>query len=258
MLPKDILPKEIKDDKEKLAGFVLGSVGCIAILIALGMKGVTGQNILDAIKDIAGLGTILFVAVIAVRARKSNVTLKDIGESLLEEVQRRNESILTGPEYSNLAFTSDSDKAPRMKYLFFKRTKESTWKKKVAFIPLDFLADGILDIRVSKATLVNLGIASASEDVISNCQTKVQNAVKQVLQGLPPDQYKVMQASEEAAGDEDEEAEPKPSAKSAPKLSNSAITITFRKDINHKTFAKTVFSCTDAALKTITSFATKC
>lgn len=246
------LPKEVRDDPERFAGFVLGTVGCTAIVLALGLKGVNGENILDAIKDIAGLGTILFVAVIAIRVRKSSISLKDIGEQALEKLRKENEGLLSGPEFSSLA--PDSDKSVRMKYLFFKRTKESTWKKKVAFVPLDLLSDGILDIRVMKSTLANRGVKSPPDEEIKRWQSGVRDRVKQVLTRLRSDQYKIMHPSEEDAADEDEDNESKLTSKASPKVPNSAITIAFDKDMKHRDFAKVVYDCAKEAMNAVFSF----
>lgn len=59
------------DDLEKLLSAVFGIVGILAIFVNVGIKGFTAENILDAVKDVAGLVVTIAVFLIASKIFRS-------------------------------------------------------------------------------------------------------------------------------------------------------------------------------------------
>jgi hypothetical protein len=258
-----MFPAEIKDDIEKLAGFFWGIIGCLAILCELSIKGITWENVFDALKDIAGLATIIVAVIVSIRASRRNITLDMLAEQALRKLQLKNNRILSGPEFNSSTFNPDPEKkTTRMRYLFLLNLKKNKTLKmnKIAFIPVDFLADGVLDIRVSKATLANLGFESPSTDLIKKCQVDVQKEVKQVLDRLVPVQFTPIHLAENGSAgvdvdpDDSEDEGKENKTPSSKRFENSACVIALNKDMKHRLFSKVVYECAEKALEKLNSF----
>jgi hypothetical protein len=106
----------------------------------------------------------------------------------------------------------------------------------VTFIPLNEFEDGVLDVRVSKATLVNKGL-DGTTDEITQLKKAVASGVLKVLsqKGLrQPDDFEVLEN---------------------PRNPNSAIMVDFdEQKLTYKKFEKIIYACVEKALNIIQNF----
>jgi len=120
--------KKYDDHTEKAVTTILGIAGVIAIFINLHLKGYQGENIFDAIKDIAGLGVAVAVFFIASKIFRSlsYTDFKELFEKylhewvmqnrfLIDEVKRKEGKeekefyyMLTKKHHKNIAFQEKS------------------------------------------------------------------------------------------------------------------------------------------------------
>jgi len=224
--------------KEQLIAVFFSVVGALAILINLSIKGFSAENLLDAVKDLVGLLVTVAIFLVAYSISNKSKSFIDAGRMALEKL-RKNFADLQGPEYDKTDYDPEETlKSQRMRYLFFKKGKYS---KKVAFIPLEPLEQGILDIRISKATLVNFGIDSKNSQIdslISGLQSDIYLDLKNYLSSKYTEKYEILNKQ-----DTDNKAS---------KYSNSAIVIDFDEDkLKIKGFEKAIYNCSEKALQII-------
>ncbi len=247
------------DNLEKTVTAVLGVVGTLAILVSLGLKGTTAENVLDAVKDISGLVISIAVFLIASAISRKSRSILDVGVQALQKLQAKNAAVLIGPAYDKAKYLPDDSEAKtRMQYLFLKPVKG----KKIAFIPLDPLAQGILDIRISKGSLVALGLAAeTAAGRLSECQEQVRAAVMKVIASeakhftLVHPTNGAPTAHDGADGNDEDTAE-KDSAKGAKtRYANSAIIVDFDEvAIGPRRFERMIVASGLAALQVLTGF----
>jgi len=137
----------------------------LAILVNLFIKGTSTENLLDAIEDLVGLLVTIAVFIIATRISSQTNSYLDAGKRGLMKLFEKYKPQLDGIKANSGKGETDEESDKRNKYLFIKR-KNKNLKTKVTFIPINDLEDGILDIRVSKGTLVNLGREGNPDEIM--------------------------------------------------------------------------------------------
>ncbi len=185
--------KRVKDFEmaEKLASVVVGIIGCAAILWALAVKGVTSENILDAVKDIAGLAAI-FIAVILAIESKAPKSFLEAAEQALIRLRRTFPAQLTGPQNSTRAVNLANKKSPETdkgevaetsnKYLFFHKNE----KYKAQIVPLSPLEFGVLSFQVSATTMKALGFDKYFKELAPECRSHLSNTLIPMLEKKYP------------------------------------------------------------------------
>ena len=245
------------DNVEKQFAAIFGVVGTLSIVLGLVFKGFNLENVLDAVKDISGFIVGIAVFLIAAHLSQKSRTFLDVANDALAKLQRTSQGVLEGPKYDKSDYGSKeadiaedaenpkaAEKTKRMQYLFF---SAQSWNKKVAFVPLDPLEEGILDIRVSKATLVNLGYASAdaTAEKIAEVQAAVSRDVNSLIGKYGKD-CQIMYSKDPSII----ETGSKPS-----RYANSAIIIDFdEKALGFKKFQQFILECGQSALTTILKY----
>jgi len=224
--------------KEQTIAVIFSTVGCLAIILNLNFKGFTPINFLDALKDLVGLSITIAVFLIAYSISSKSKSYLDSGLRALEKLKSENENILLGPEYDKSDYNpEEAGKSQRMKYLFFAKHR---YIKKVAFIPLEPIEQGILDIRVSKATLVNFGYDSKDAEIekaIQEVQAKVYEEMIKLLSSKYNGLFEILNNNE--VGQKS-------------KYPNSAIVIDFNEDkMKFKGLEKAVYRCALVALQVL-------
>lgn len=228
----------MENKKEQAIAVIFSIVGSLAILINLTIKGFTAENSLDAIKDLVGLLVTVAVFLIAYSISNKSKNFIDAGKMALDILRKKyeNDKLLQGPEYDKTDYNpEDETKSQRMQYLFFPKLK---YKKKVAFVPLEPIEQGILDIRFSKATLVNFGYDAKDPQIdklLIEAQTKIYLELDKYLKSKYNERYEILNI---------QDSETKES-----KYKNSAIVIDFDEDkLKIKGIKKAVYNCTEKAL----------
>ncbi len=238
------------DNLEKYVTAIFGIVGILAIVAAMPVKGLTAESALDAIKDFAGLAVTITVFLIAARISRNSKDPLEVAETALRKLAQKYGERLTGPQYDKDDYTPDSETpTSRMRYLFWKRIA-GKYTRKVALIPLEPLGTGrgVLDIRVAKATLKNLGLKD-DPDSLLEMQKRVREAVRRVLD----ERYKgaFTQLHPPEPGSHNQAVEPeKPKAA----LGNSAIVVDFEEEtMGAKKYALAIQECGSAAIDVLLS-----
>lgn len=254
------------DNKENLFAAMFGVIGTLSIILSLGFKGLTLENILDAVKDIAGFIVGIAVFLVAVTLNRKSRTYLDIAETALSKLQRGSNGNLEGPKFNSddyvpggLEKTDDPEKnddpekklpdskSKRMQYLFLSTRARG---KKVPFIPLAPLAEGILDIQVSKSTLLTLGYEpNPAKDPLLEEIAIVQSDVSRIVK-LIVDKYE-----EDCQIVYSKDPPISEASSTLSKYARSAIVIDFdEKALGPRKFEKFIIECGDAALKTILKY----
>ncbi|HOH97462.1 MAG TPA: hypothetical protein PL188_04035 [Candidatus Cloacimonadota bacterium] len=103
------------DDLEKIVTSVLGAIGTVAIIVNLLLKGITPENTLDAVKDIAGLIITVIVFMIASRVlrKPSMKSFTDRFESYLREWAEQNVCLID-PDSAKVEKGKDNKRAYTM------------------------------------------------------------------------------------------------------------------------------------------------
>ena len=91
--------KHYDDNIEKYLTAVFGTVGSVAILISLYLKGADSINVLDAVKDISGMIVVVSVFLITNRMFRKGAKLdfSEVFELHLKEWVKRNDYLITDP-----------------------------------------------------------------------------------------------------------------------------------------------------------------
>ncbi len=170
--------------------WVVAGVTSAAVIAGLSFKGVSGETISDAVKDIGGTLLPLVGALVAAgmvtRKMDAEASVLEIAESALRRVQDKNRGLLTGPKSNksepddggggkNEVEDGNEDRANR--YLFVQVSKDGKKGKKGQFIPVAPLEDGILTIKIQRQALKSLGIegdlCAAQEHIIPVIRERV-------------------------------------------------------------------------------------
>ncbi len=170
-------------EKEKLNELISIALGAISVLAIIGLlinNGFETNELLGSIINFTQVAIPVLVLIVLRMSSKRLYGFLDAGRDALIKLQRNNKDDLEGPRANSQKKTETPEEQDRRnKYLFIKR-KNDNLKTKVTFIPLNGLEDGVLDIRVSKATLVNNNFDGTDEE-ISELQTKVHNEIKNLI-----------------------------------------------------------------------------
>lgn len=222
----------MNDNKEKSLSALFAAVATLVILINLSLKGYTAENALDALKDLLGLFVTIAVFLLAYKISNQTNSHLEAGKSALMKLYTKEKRVLDGIKANSEKGETDEENDKRNKYLFIKRVNKNL-RSKVTFIPVNEFEDGILDIRVSKGTLVNLGFDGTQEE-ISQLKKTVASGVMEVLaqRGFSqPDDFELVEN---------------------PKSQNSAIVIDFdEQKLKYKKFEKLIYACAEKALNII-------
>ena len=228
-----------EENKENFVSAIVGIVGLIAIIINTNNKGWTEENLLDAIKDIAGLAVAIIIVFVAVAARNKlnnpyeigKLAVKEFESKYKEEVELRYNSKAKSQKKEEVEENESNEDGN--KYLFIKKTPAARkFPGKVTFIPVNELKDGILDIRVSASTLANKGKEGTKEEIVE-MREKVRIYVMKIIEN-----HKLLV-------EKDYIIEEKYN-------NNSGITIDFEEgNIKGKKYKKIIFDCLEAAYLTI-------
>jgi len=225
----------MNDKKEQTISVLFASIGTLAIVINLFIKGTTTENLLDAVKDLVGLLVTIAVFIIANRISSQTTSYAESGKRGLKKLYAKYKPYLDGIKANSEKGETDEENDKRNKYLFIRRINKDL-KTKITFIPVNDLEDGVLDIRVSKGTLKNLG-REGSPDEILQLKKTVAKGVLDLLAGKgysQPDDFEVIEN---------------------PKSQNSAIVIDFdEQKIPHRKFEKLIYACAEDSLNTILRF----
>lgn len=225
----------MKEKQEQTISVIFAIVGVVAIFTNLFIKGFSTENLLDAVKEFAGLFLTIIIFLVAFRISSRTTSFLETGKRALVKLYLNHISELDGIKANSEKAENDEENDKRNKYLFINR-KNKNLRTKITFIPVNDLEDGVLDIRVSKATLVNKGLAGTPEE-ISQLKDDVASGVKDLLakKGFnQPDDFEFLEH---------------------PKSSNSAIVVDFEEHkLKHRKFGKIVYACAEKALAIIQDF----
>jgi len=225
----------MNERKEQFISVLFACIGTLAIVINLFIKGATTENLLDGVKDLVGLLVTIAVFIIAYRISSQTNSYAESGKRGLMKLYIKYKEHLEGIKANSEKGETDEENDKRNKYLFIKRINKNL-KTKVTFIPVNDLEDGVLDIRVSKGTLVNLG-REGTPDEIAQLKKAVESGVLSLLSSkgfIKNDDFEVIER---------------------PKSQNSAIVIDFEEQkMRFKKFEKIVYACAENALNTILNF----
>lgn len=225
----------MNDNKEKSLSALFAAVATLVILINLSLKGYTAENALDALKDLLGLFVTIAVFLLAYKISNQTDSYLEAGKRALMKLYANYKPVLDGIKANSEKGESDEENDKRNKYLFIKKINQNL-RSKVTFIPVNDLEDGILDVRVSKGTLVNKKFEGTSDE-ISQLKKAVASGVMEVLaqRGFSqPDDFELVEN---------------------PKSQNSAIVIDFdEQKLKYKKFEKIIYACAEKALNIIQNF----
>ncbi len=232
----------MNNKKEQLIAVFFSVIGTLAILINLSIKGFSAENLLDAVKDLVGLLVTVAIFLVAYSISNKSKSFIDAGQMALNTLRKNKkyDKFLQGPEYDKTDYNpEETAKSQRMRYLFFKKGKYS---KKVAFIPLEPLEQGILDVRFSKATLVSFGYAGkdplTEKSILPEAQKTIYTELEKYLISNYPDFFEILNKTDS----ENKES----------KYKNSAIVIDLDEEkLKIKGLKKAIYNCTEKALKII-------
>ena len=203
----------------------VAAIVTIAVLVGLTIKGFSGETVVDAIKDIGEVLVPILAAVFAARLviREMDPEQRFVraGEDGLRAVQKRHQTILSGPKPNTENYDSDNPgKAGR--YLFFQKNHKGHRSQLVPVLPFTM---GVVEVRVSKRTLQLLGLPM---DELETFSKQVREAVLSSVVGtMSEDAYEVLES----------------------KNPNIAVAIDFDEEkIGPKKFRRAVELCTNAVL----------
>ena len=174
--------------KEEILVYTIGGIGFLAILFLNLQFGFSTNAFLAILKDLAPLliTIMIFYMLNGFLFRSSD--FEKAAMKVIEKIRQRYEDILADN-------TVKFDTETAQEYLFFK-------KRKTAFIPIQSLKEGILEIRVSFGTLDNFETISqndADKDVrIANKKELVKEKTIKNLQIIGA-KFKVLDNSKDSA-----------------------------------------------------------
>ena len=173
------------DMKDKLNTW--GAVVLVIFAVAWGMvyKGVSGETLADAVKDIGGALIPIFAAIFAARLVHRDLPAEQRflleGERAMEAVQGRHPDHLQGPKYDREGYDPEAG-GKGQRYLFI-QTRAS--KKRASLVALPPMSEGVVAVTISKGNLKYLGKADGEED-ITNAMSAVNKALTALMGRLDP------------------------------------------------------------------------
>jgi len=150
----------------------------VAVLVGIKYKGINGETLSEAVKDIGAAIIPILAAVVAARLVTKGMDPSErflrVGEDALRCFQRKHPNLLTGPRASHDNYDPEKPgKAGR--YLFFQKGAQA---KKAQFVPVLPLREGVIEIRVPRTTLLQLGV---EREALEQTQTEMLAAVRQAV-----------------------------------------------------------------------------
>ncbi|MCP4643318.1 MAG: hypothetical protein GY851_22920 [bacterium] len=165
----------------------IAAVVTAAVVAGLVFKGLSGETIADAVKDVGQamvpIGAAVVAARLVTREMDPSKRFQQSGERALESVQRKHRAILSGPSGSREKYDPENPgKAGR--YLFVRRNGKGRKAQLVSVVPL---AEGIVEVRVSKTTLLVLG---ESRDSVEQARQAVKRRVGDEVKHMLEDRWR--------------------------------------------------------------------
>lgn len=167
---------------EKFWAALLGGIGCIALIWNLINNPNDWANILVNFTQIA-VAIIVFIVAISTRERATN--LVQLSKEALEKLANRYNDFLLPPRYNREKF--DPEKSAGLMYLFITNADKNSTKR-VKFIPIDPIAQGIVIIYVQRGTLVS-GLNYKSEEVTPEEIKRIQILVHEAVNDYVKSKY---------------------------------------------------------------------
>lgn len=163
-----------------------GAVLLVVFAVAWGLmyRGISGETLADALKDVGGALVPIFAAFFAARLVRADLApgqrFLQAGEDAIRAVQSEYPSLLQGPKYDRQGYNPEAGgKGDR--YLFH---QVSTGRSRASFVPISPLSEGVVAITVSKKNLVILSRAGTPE---ADARRAVNDAVVRELERLGRD-----------------------------------------------------------------------
>lgn len=209
----------------------VGVVVSIAVLLGLVFKGVSGETVADAVKDIGAALIPILAAFLAARIVTGQMDpadrIQQAGEEALRTLQKNHSDLLSGPKANRENYDPENP-GKGGRYLFIQRKGQG---KKAQLIPVLPLREGIVEIRVPRTTLLVLGAEREGlEQLQQETLAKVRAAVEELLRRDWTNTYEIMEH----------------------KHQDIAIAVDFEEsDLGPKKFGKAVAACGEAAIKVL-------
>jgi hypothetical protein len=232
-----------KDRINEIVSVALGAMSVIAIIGILVKKDFETNEVFGSIINFTQVGIPLLVLIITARMHRKSKNFLTEGKKALEKLRNHKKfnKFLTGPQYNQEDYDPDSlSRIHRNQYLYFRRPMK---RRKIPFIPLDPLEQGILEIHISKSTLAFIKEID-DEDCIEEAEVKklrqnIRSAIESYLPQPEKDQNK---KNNRLIG----KYEYKQNSK------NSAVRIDFEQDsMRLREFQNSIYVCCKLALEEV-------
>lgn len=227
-----------------------------AVLAGLVFRGVTGDTLSDAVKDIGAalipIVTAFLAARLVIREMDQSQRFQQAGEEALSRIQAAHSDWLQGPKYDKLNLDENKPgKAGR--YLF---VQKSTGSRRGQFVPVAHLRYGVVQIRVNRTAVILLGLAEQKDTAsLEKQQKRLQQEIAKAVEAVVDRRWK--QFLEPPAKDKDNESDSSASEseESEPKRvkhADIAIEVDFdERKLGPRKFRKAVQECVEAACRVI-------
>lgn len=172
-----------EDSKQRWEVWGVGLVVTLAVLVGLRFKGISGESVAEAVKDVGAALIPILAAFLAARIVTGEMDPADrfqqAGEEALRALQRSRPDILSGPKANSEDYDSENP-GKRGRYLFVQKRGQG---RKGQLIPVTPLREGIVEIRVNMTALLVLGLEREGlEQVQQQVVAKVRAEVTAMLQ----------------------------------------------------------------------------
>lgn len=152
----------------------------VAVSSGLAFKGLSGENLADAVKDMGSVIIPILSAFVAAKLVTGQMDPSEriarAGEASLVALREKHRDILSGPKGNRENYDEDNPGGAD-KYLFVQRDGKG---RKAQLIRVSPLREGIVEIRVPKTTLLVLGIGN--EDGLEAAQKEALAQVRDAVQ----------------------------------------------------------------------------
>ena len=157
-----------------------------AVAWGLMYKGVTGETLADAVKDIGGALVPIFAAIFAARLVQKDLPAEQRflveGDRALKNVQNRHQDHVQGPKYDRDGYDPEGG-GTGDRYLFIQKRGA---KERASLVALKPLAEGVVAVTVSKKNLKILGRPYESDEDVPRAQEDVRAAVTELMKKIDP------------------------------------------------------------------------
>ncbi len=170
---------------EKFWTILLGCIGCIALIWNLINNPSDWPNILV---NFAQIGVAVIVFIVAISTRERATSFVQLSKEALEKLSKKYNDFILPPRYNRDNY--DPEKGAGLQYLFITNADKNSTRR-VKFIPIDPISQGIVTIYIQKGTLVyglNYKSEEATPEEIKRIQQivyeAVNNSIKNKYEGL--------------------------------------------------------------------------